>query len=468
MPSKISKHDFFQGLLGEAKMRNRIITWGMVTLLVTGLAAPVFGDIKITVKTSAMGHSFEGTTYIKGSRERTENPGGMVTIYQCDQKRMIQINDIAKTYMIVTLNDESESATPASGPPAGAAQPEAQPQPAGPSKARHGGDVTFTNTITDTGERKQIFGYTAKHIKTVVSKEASADACDPEPFKMETDGWYIDFQYSFHCSTGRPPAIPTRRGGPTARPDCVDTMHFKRSGAIKLGYPVQVTNTIYAKDGRTISTSTEVTNLSTATLDDSLFDVPAGYTEGNSYKDMAAAAMASAMAKSQAARQGGPAPDAASTTPGAKSQGGIRVGVVGINNKTDQTVSLDSQRDHLIGGINGSNVDAITIDATSADAIQAEAREKQCDYILYTDVSSLKKPSTAAKIGGILGRHQGIGGPQEQFEARVEFKLFPVGAASPALSSDGTAKEQGNADTAVSSALDKEIRSVQTTIKNKK
>jgi len=37
--------------------------------------------------------------------------------------------------------------------------------------------VTISRTVTDTGERQVMFGYTARHIKISIVTEASPDAC---------------------------------------------------------------------------------------------------------------------------------------------------------------------------------------------------------------------------------------------------------------------------------------------------
>ncbi|HYG82808.1 MAG TPA: hypothetical protein VD861_20600, partial [Pyrinomonadaceae bacterium] len=65
-------------------------------------AAVALADVKITTKSSAGGQSITSTTYIKGSRQRTEGMG-YTSIYQCDLKRSIQINDKTKTYLITPL-----------------------------------------------------------------------------------------------------------------------------------------------------------------------------------------------------------------------------------------------------------------------------------------------------------------------------------------------------------------------------
>ena len=61
---------------------------------------PITGDFKITIKNSMAGHTTQGTTMIKGMRQRDETaiPGGasQVSITHCDLKRTIQINDSAR------------------------------------------------------------------------------------------------------------------------------------------------------------------------------------------------------------------------------------------------------------------------------------------------------------------------------------------------------------------------------------
>lgn len=88
----------------------------------------------------------------------------------------------------------------------------------------------------------------------------------------------------------------------------------------------------------------------------------------------------------------------------------------------------------------------------------------QCDFILYTDLISLK----ASKVGGIFGRVTGIEVPgAEKFEARVEFRLLAVNSTSPQLQSSATAKENG-AEASVAAALVKEAQTVATTAARKR
>ena len=232
------------------------------------------GDIKVRTRTTAGGgHTFEDTQYIKGARERREmNTGGssFVSVMQCDMRRQIQINDGAKTYMVHRLEGEEQAADPS-----GAAT-----QAAANAPARRGGVVTITNASTDTGERKQMFGFTARRIKTVTTIESSPDSCDQSKMRTETDGWYIDIKYGLDCQNLRATTPnPVTNGG-----RCTDQYRYKTIGNVTPGFPVDITVTSYGPDGASTTMRREVVELSRETLDASLFEIPAGYTEAKDFQ----------------------------------------------------------------------------------------------------------------------------------------------------------------------------------------
>src|SRR5689334_2379880 len=113
------------------------------------LSATASADTKVKSRQTSGGQTYENTSYIKGKRQRSEMSGGqMIMIQQCDLRRNIQIMPAAKAYMIQPYDQPSTSTTP-SDTTAPAAQP-----------VKKGGVVTSTVTTKDTGERKQMFGYT--------------------------------------------------------------------------------------------------------------------------------------------------------------------------------------------------------------------------------------------------------------------------------------------------------------------
>src|SRR5215208_4523049 len=241
---------------------------GLVTNSQTSNKPANTGDVKIRQRMSFGGASTSETVlYIKGPRMRNEMGAGMgfTTILQCDLKRTWTLNDKTKTYLISPTDGTNTSpALGDGGASSAAAQTPTQPR---------GGIVNVTSTITDTGERKQMFGLTARHIKTSIQTKASPEACAKDQ-AMETDGWYVDFQYAFECpgQTQKYQPMPMQ-----PQSGCKDEIRQKTVGSAKLGFPLLVTTTIHQPDGSTMTMTQEVLELSKEPLSASLFDVPEGY-----------------------------------------------------------------------------------------------------------------------------------------------------------------------------------------------
>jgi hypothetical protein len=420
---------------------------------------PIRGDFKITFKQNMGGQEMQSTTMIKGMRERDETsmnmpgmPAGMnmaqVNITQCDMKRTIQINDRARKYMITQMDVDSGGDTSSAN--------------MGPSTAggsRRGGVVTMTINTVDTGERKEMFGFTARHLKQTMMSTSSPDACQQQNMKMERDGWYINLEYGLNCGTDRPPQM-----GRMAPQGCRDRYQFKHTGPSNLGFPLVETMTMYGADGSVMTTMTkEVVELSRQPLDAALFDVPAGYTEARSQQEMyAAPSMAEMM--NAAREQSGENPSGQTSTSGMPGTSSAtarpKVGVVEFNNKAKASVPTDSLRQQLIATLTGDGVDAIALNASSPGEAAIEAKAKGCTYILYTDISTFKAPSTGKRIGGLLGGSVGIGGGGAgKAEAKLDYRLVPVGSTSPKLQASASAKEE-TSDASLNAALQDEARAV--------
>jgi len=422
----------------------------------------ITGDFKITIRqTMGAGQEMTNTTMIKGLRERSEvnmpgMPGGMgtTTITQCDLKRSIQINDRARKYIVSSMDSGDADAASAPGGP---------PSSAGP--ARRGGVVTMTLNTVDTGERKDMFGFTARHLKQTMTSQSSPDACNPNNMKIERDGWYINLEYGLNCGSERPPQAPNRM--PTG--GCRDAYRYNRTGVTNLGYPLLETTKMYGPDGQsvTVTMTREVIELSRQPLDAALFDIPAGYMQASSTQEMYSMSMgdAMAMAQQQEANQGGVTtsnrpsnPQSTTSNPAAARP---KVGIVEFNNKAKASVSTDDLRQQLIATLTGDGIDAVALNAASASEAAMEAKAKGCTYILYTDISTFKAPSTGKKIGGMLGGAVGIGGGGGggKAEAKLDFRLVPVGSTSPKLQSSASAKEDSS-DASINAALQEEARAV--------
>ena len=409
-------------------------------LLALTVAAPA--DIKVKTKNTMAGRSSESTVYIKGARQRDENPQmPFATILQCDKQRLLQVNDKCQVYMVTPLAAE-EAAAPGKGKP----QPAAQPA----KSTTQGGVVTYTSVMTDTKERKTMLGFPARHIKSSMTAESSPDACMKTSMKQEMDGWYADLSMGLNCSraSARPPSMGMEK------PGCQDTVRMKRVGAARLGYPLQQTVTIHTEQGDFTST-TEALEISKDTLDDGLFDVPADYKEVSSYQELMC------MPSQQSMRAQAAAPSTAA--PMARKRSGVLlIGIVRFGNDSGREMELENLRQRLMGHFTEMNVDTVPLDKTTDEEIHDEATEKHCDYVLYTTLTSIMQ-SAQAKVGGFLGKATGAGsGRGGKFESKVDFRLYPI-ADHPdkaSLVSKASAKEDKDAEETTSDALQKESEAV--------
>jgi len=413
-------------------MRNQLCLI-LTFLIFFSLAAAA--DSTVKTRNTAMGHSAESTVYIKGSRQRTEGATmGMgpsfVTIMQCDQKRIITINPQSNTCMVVPLGDES-GAKPA-------------PDAAASGSGRKGGTTTFTVNTIDTGERQKFFGLTARHIKSTMNAESSPDACSKTNLHTESDGWYVDIAPGLACWTGMTP--PPSRG----RAACQDTVRFKHTGAGHPGYPVKQTTTMQV-EGHTFTTISEVMELSSAPLDAALFEMPAGCQVVSSYQELMGMSGTEsggpprgrppAPAPEAAAPPPPPAPEAApqpaappapaAPTVAPKGEGVIRVGIVKINDATGQDLPLENLRVNLMGEITLRQMEAVPLDADGDPAIAAEAADKQCDYILYTDARQVADPdSSGVALPTAL---RGVSLSKDKYQALLAMTLYRAGKRLPEL-----------------------------------
>jgi hypothetical protein len=377
-------------------------------------------DLTITKTISVGGNTLTSQILLKGKRERSETPmpgASNITIRQCDLHRTLTINEDRKNFFV---------------------RPDMETVDA--IKSASGGAVTFTSTVVDTGEKKQVFGYTARHLKISIVAESSANACSPIKQKYEIDGWYIELPGQTDCQRFSP-YLPNAQS-------CQDQLLFKNAGKIKPGYPIQETVTVQNGDGPAMSVNTEVTDIKKAPLDAALFDVPQdfhqvkaiaelqGSTQGvpsagnaapaappstgasaprstqrpstasaiggmilNPQGQMAAQQQAMTQMQGMAPANGMPNFGPGNTQPsaglqplGPKAPGKIRIGVVvpqaqlgqGSNAQTDYATPL---RNAIVQMMNGPAVEVTTIDARIPIQIEAEAKQKECDFLLYSSVT---------------------------------------------------------------------------------
>jgi hypothetical protein len=456
----------------------------MLALLTAAMAAQA-EDLHLKKNISVGGNVVSNSdTSIKGARTRDVNqgPGGaMVTLRQCDLKRTVTLNDQAQSYVVIN-DPQDDAAARAAALVTGAPVPE---------QKKAGGHVEITSSITDTGERKQMFGLNARHLKTKVVEKSSDDACTKVDQTFEVDGWYADLGKE-NASCGASMAPPVRQGQ-----GCQDAVVEHHSGSGKPGYPLVQNVTMHNPDGSSMVVSINVTEVSKQPIDAALFDVPASYKQVNTFAELqglpqmpqgvpqqqaagqsfapqgqpggsygaaaAGGAMSQQMMSQYAAQAGGmgnmagmmhagggnqpgSAPIAAPQALGPKAAGKIRIGVAppdaqvgqGSNAQADYSTPI---RNAMILLMNGPAVEIAALDSRVPMQLQAEAQQKQCDYILFSSVA-VKHPQS-----GGFGKFMKMGGTMAQMTpmgamAHGMGGAMAVSAASAAASAAAQAAQQ--------------------------
>lgn len=358
-------------------------------------------DLKLKTRMTMESFTIDSLSYIKGYRERSEQtlPGmnlQMVTIKQCDLRRDIQINDSAKVYKIEPFSTPSASPTPA--------QPTPQAPPPSNRPTRKGGVVTFNITMTDTGERKEMFGFTARRLKMAMSLTASPEACSKGEMRMESDGWYIDFNNNFSCREEYVPRQVLERQRPQ-KPDCVDEFRYNVKGNVRMGYPADVTTTIFGDNGKNFTMRTQILELSRAKLDQALFEIPAGYKEGDPFSvgAMMGGLNPGSLGKMAEAMKRAEENSSATTTTGAKKAGAVRIGVVSPAARIGQNDVSGSVRSSLIRYLSGAgSVEVVPLNAPQ------EAASQQCDFVVTSVLSH--QPGKSGGLGGFMKKAANVGG----------------------------------------------------------
>ena len=110
--------------------------------------------------------------------------------------------------------------------------------------------------------------------------------------------------------------------------------------------------------------------------------------------------------------------------------------------------------------LKGNGIDAVALNASSPSEAAVEAKAKECVYVLYTDVATLKTASSGKKIGGLLGRATGMGsGDAGKSEVRLDFRLTPAGSSSATVQSSAAGKQESD-QSSMSAAIESEAKAV--------
>ncbi len=405
---------------------------------------------KLRQLTTTSGMKMESTVYVKKSRKRTESSGynGMATpvsIEQCDLQRTIYINDKKKLFYIDKWQQqENNEPQTAQHKPSHEPKKEIQPTP-----SINGGIVHNWYSVVDTGERKKMFGFIARHVWTNQRIIPGANACMKDSMKMKSDGWYIDLP-QFSCTTNSGGAGGYGGGG--GQQECRDQFITHQSGKGKLGFALEEVKTFVMGNGQEFVSRIETLELSTARLDSMLFEIPEGYTQASGMSDL------QDMNFLQAVKPGRQREDNAAATvlpvTEEKPAGTTRIGVFAPH--SEEQLNQSELQTALVKALFDDDLDAVAINSP-ADAVRYH-----CDYVLNIDFTRIRQGS---KMGGILKAIKNADpGSATNYNIDLGWTLNNVNGGAKKASSEISGKFEGKIDAAAARALEKAAEKIKKAI----
>jgi hypothetical protein len=243
--------------------------------------------IKMTIRRLFAGNSSEQTIYAQGDRKRMEfrNYAGqrkadgsqqwlsgprLAAITRCDLGEVFELNLDAAEYVSAPY------------PPKPLTQVEIEARGLSKTDMSQSREPTLRieTTTLNTGERKEFFGHTARHV-IITRKQIPLERSHSEPQETMTNGWYIDLDPQVSCdrrlSTGN-----RAHGYVVAGKQPAEKLEFVDIGESETGFPVQSVmvskGTYTLPDGTNKQTNsrteTLVTQLELGSLDPGLFEIP--------------------------------------------------------------------------------------------------------------------------------------------------------------------------------------------------
>jgi hypothetical protein len=255
-------------------------------LLVFNLGAPRANQkpgIKVVMRHASNDHTSEFTTYTMPDRRRSESrnsinfrnsngtiqvgdPAPDVTIVRCDLVQYFELNTKKQEYAVTGYPPVPTSTIPVEPVVDDAKLP----------------TIRAELTTVDTGERKQMFGHTARHVISTM-KQSYPDAPNTEPEEYVTDGWYIDLDQGISCAPKRPEKIQSHGYGymgAGGRWVPVHKTEYVEIGPREKGFALKEVQNRKVYTHVRLSGSAyelEVTELFEGPLDPALFEVPADF-----------------------------------------------------------------------------------------------------------------------------------------------------------------------------------------------
>lgn len=274
----------------------RISTYWFLLLGVPLLPPPSSSGLKIAFRHTLEGISTDWVEYRDQDRSRREyrnSTGGerrrwdgstdvrygprLALIIRCDLGQGFELNLDAGEYV----------AAPYPPKPLSKAETEARGLKPLQFVASDKPTLRIETTTLDTGERKEFFGHTARHVITT-SKEIPLEGSKSSARESVKDGWYIDLDTDISCVWKGPSGKPVHvHAFLTAGNAPIEKMEFVDKGEPESGFAIE--EKITTKDAMTLTDGTKedqtsiqemrVTQLVEGPLDPGLFAVPTGFRQ---------------------------------------------------------------------------------------------------------------------------------------------------------------------------------------------
>ncbi len=393
-----------------------------------------YADYKISQKISmGEGMKIEQTTYAKGVRTRSEqkvvtDPNdensammanmmpNFIRVDQCDLKQDVTISDKKKAYFIDY--DDWSGLSPE--------QKIRRPN----QKVVIKGTATVSAVVTDSGKRQTMFGLQARWLKFVTSIVNSADSCDGKAdIRMEEEGWYVTLSLDQdNCKVN----IQGSTGG--CSPKII-------MGKMQIpGFFLEGTRKMYDNGKLTMTSTLETTELSKATLDQALFEIPTDYKEVDSFMELVTGM--------------GDMMDTSAKTMIGDSEKASNLKTVAIDffSGNASKVNQDELRSYISSKLSANGMSGFAINS------QADLAGGKFVNVIGVEIKKIKE-SGGAKIGGLFGKVTGNSDAAKLGESEVEIIITIYGkdGKSVVATANASEKMKGSPNDAFKAAIDKII-----------
>jgi hypothetical protein len=420
---------------GTKTMRTLLI-YSLFFGLIWSIPNTVFADFELRQRVTIGQSDFtmERSVWVKGPRERTENRfiteneqmQGMVPqiteVRQCDLRQTVKINDRAKKYYLEPFYETENKPLPSV-------------PPSTKTETVKGGTIIWTYILTDTGERRQMFGLTARHLVIKQITESTKGSCQGEDkMSLTEDGWYVYLlPETARCMTEIP------RSESNAIPQCRDKLITKGAfqyPGLMLEGTTKMVNLLKTDE---FTSSVKTLDLSKANLAMSLFEIPAGYTEVNSLQSLMSFNISNVT---------GGVDDSSATTmkPGKKAV------AIDFFSGNVSKINQNSVRQYLAQKISDNGLQGVVLNSPNDITSGAFAN------VIGVEIKNVKE-SGASKIGGLFGKVTGTDEAAKLGKSEAEIVLTLYDRDGKTALASGTVKEKvdGKAEDAVKAALDKAL-----------